>query len=137
MRNNLNKFATCMEVTEEAAPTTPEITFRTVVLLQWYSASSMLLIEPAKKKEEKRKLILFSFQQILLTPDKIYRIRLVGVYFFAPNAYLRQKNKNSKTFILLLWKWQKYVRLHVIQPCKCVFGKWTQRVVAIMLLCHA
>lgn len=35
-----------MEVTLEAAPTTPEITFRTCVLLQWYSASSMLLMDP-------------------------------------------------------------------------------------------
>jgi len=35
-----------MEVTLEAAPTTPEITLRTCVLLQWNSASSMLLIEP-------------------------------------------------------------------------------------------
>lgn len=35
-----------MEVTLDAAPTTPEITFRTCVLLQWYSASSMLLMDP-------------------------------------------------------------------------------------------
>lgn len=35
-----------MDVTDDAAPTTPDITFRTCVLLQWYSAPSMLLIEP-------------------------------------------------------------------------------------------
>lgn len=38
-----------MEVTLEAAPTTPEMTFRTCVLLQLYSAPSMLLIEPETK----------------------------------------------------------------------------------------
>lgn len=43
---SLSKFATCIDVTLEAAPTTPDITFLTWVLLQWYSAPSMLLIEP-------------------------------------------------------------------------------------------
>lgn len=43
---SLSKFATWIDVTLEAAPTTPDITFRTWVLLQWYSAPSMLLIEP-------------------------------------------------------------------------------------------
>lgn len=40
-----------MDVTEEAAPTTPEMTFRTCVLLQWYSASSILLMDPENMKE--------------------------------------------------------------------------------------
>lgn len=35
-----------MDVTDEAAPTTPDITFFTIVLLQLYSVSSMLLIDP-------------------------------------------------------------------------------------------
>lgn len=35
-----------MEVTDDAAPTTPDITLRICVLLQLYSAPSMLLIEP-------------------------------------------------------------------------------------------
>lgn len=38
-----------MEVTLEAAPTTPDITLRTCVLLQWYSAPSMLEMEPGIK----------------------------------------------------------------------------------------
>lgn len=46
MRNNLNRLATWIDVTDDAAPTTPDITFRTWVLLQWYSPPSMLLIEP-------------------------------------------------------------------------------------------
>lgn len=43
--NSRRRLATWIDVTELAAPTTPLITFRTV-LLQWYSAPSMLLIEP-------------------------------------------------------------------------------------------
>lgn len=35
-----------MDVTDDAAPTTPDMILRTTVLLQWYSVSSMLLIEP-------------------------------------------------------------------------------------------
>lgn len=46
MRNSRSRLATWMEVTLDAAPTTPDITFRTCVLLQWYSPPSMLLIEP-------------------------------------------------------------------------------------------
>lgn len=46
MRNNRSRLATWMDVTDDAAPTTPDITFRTCVLLQWYSPPSMLLIEP-------------------------------------------------------------------------------------------
>lgn len=49
IRNNRSKFATCMDVTDDAAPTTPDITFLTCVLLQWYSAPSILLIEPVIK----------------------------------------------------------------------------------------
>ena len=45
IRKSLSRLATWMEVTLEAAPTTPEMTFRTV-LLHWYSASSMLLMDP-------------------------------------------------------------------------------------------
>lgn len=41
-----SRLATCIDVTLEAAPTTPEITLRTELLLQWYSASSMLLMDP-------------------------------------------------------------------------------------------
>ena len=41
-----NRLATCTEVTEEAAPTTPDMTFRTAVALHAYSSSSMLLIDP-------------------------------------------------------------------------------------------
>lgn len=50
IRKSRSRFATCIDVTEEAAPTTPEITFRTwVLLVQWYSGpTSMLLIEPKK-----------------------------------------------------------------------------------------
>lgn len=53
IRKSRSRFATWMEVTEEAAPTTPEITFRTCVLLvQWYSGpTSMLLIEPETEEE--------------------------------------------------------------------------------------
>lgn len=40
-------------MTEDAAPTTPEITLRTCVLLQWYSAPSILLIEPEMKQQKK------------------------------------------------------------------------------------
>lgn len=45
-----SRLATCTEVTEDAAPTTPDITLRTAVALHAYSASSMLLIEPGKHK---------------------------------------------------------------------------------------
>lgn len=45
-------MATCTEVTLDAAPTTPDITFRTAVALQAYSASSMLLIEPGENNVE-------------------------------------------------------------------------------------
>lgn len=41
-------------MTEDAAPTTPEITLRTCVLLQWYSAPSILLIEPEMKQQQKK-----------------------------------------------------------------------------------
>lgn len=47
--NSLSKLATWMDVTEEAAPTTPDMTFLTWDLLQWYSAPSMLLIDPEKR----------------------------------------------------------------------------------------
>lgn len=50
--NKRRRFATWMEVTLEAAPTTPDITLRTWVLLQWYSAPSMLLIEPVTGRIE-------------------------------------------------------------------------------------
>lgn len=40
-------MATCTEVTDEAAPTTPDITLRIAVALHAYSASSILLMEPA------------------------------------------------------------------------------------------
>lgn len=46
MRNNRKRLATWIDVTDDAAPTTPEITFRTCVLLQWYSPPSILLIDP-------------------------------------------------------------------------------------------
>lgn len=46
--NSRRRLATWIDVTDEAAPTTPDITLRTCVLLQWYSASSILLIEPEK-----------------------------------------------------------------------------------------
>lgn len=49
--NKRNKFATCIDVTDDAAPTTPDMIFRTTVLLQWYSVSSMLLIEPVIKRK--------------------------------------------------------------------------------------
>lgn len=49
IRNKRNRFATWIEVTDEAAPTTPDMTLRTWVLLQWYSAPSMLLIDPENK----------------------------------------------------------------------------------------
>lgn len=49
-----SKLATWMEVTLEAAPTTPEITLRTCVLLQLYSAPSMLLIDPMTSKSVSR-----------------------------------------------------------------------------------
>jgi len=39
-----SRLATWIDVTLDAAPTTPEITLRTWVLLQWYSAPSILLI---------------------------------------------------------------------------------------------
>lgn len=51
MRNNRKRLATWIDVTDDAAPTTPDITLRTWVLLQWYSAPSMLLIEPVKAEE--------------------------------------------------------------------------------------
>lgn len=49
--NSRSRLATCTEVTEDAAPTTPDITFRSERedTLQRYSASSMLLIEPAQE----------------------------------------------------------------------------------------
>jgi len=48
---SLNKFATWTDVTLEAAPTTPDITFLTWDLLQWkYWVSSILLIEPKNSK---------------------------------------------------------------------------------------
>lgn len=50
--NSRSKFATWIDVTEDAAPTTPDITFRTWVLLQWYSPSSMLLMDPGKYKKQ-------------------------------------------------------------------------------------
>lgn len=46
IRKSRRRFATWMDVTELAAPTTPLITFRTAVLLQWSSAPSILLIDP-------------------------------------------------------------------------------------------
>lgn len=46
IRKSRRRFATWMDVTELAAPTTPLITFRTAVLLQLYSAPSILLIDP-------------------------------------------------------------------------------------------
>jgi hypothetical protein len=49
--NRRSRFATWIEVTLDAAPTTPEITLRTCVLLQWYSAPSILLIDPEMKKK--------------------------------------------------------------------------------------
>lgn len=49
MRNSRSRLATWMEVTDEAAPTTPEIILRTCVLLQLYSAPSILLIEPGMR----------------------------------------------------------------------------------------
>lgn len=55
MRKSRSRFATWMDVTDDAAPTTPDMTFRTWVLLQWYSApTSMLLIEPEKRERERR-----------------------------------------------------------------------------------
>lgn len=50
--NNRNRLATCIDVTDDAAPTTPDMIFRTTVLLQWYSVSSILLIEPVIKNNK-------------------------------------------------------------------------------------
>lgn len=71
-----------MEVTLDAAPTTPEITFRTCVLLQWYSASSMLLMDPEtftlvttqKKKQLKGNNVQRSSraEELFLTQGNIY-----------------------------------------------------------------
>lgn len=49
--NNLKRLATWMDVTDEAAPTTPLMTFLTCVLLQLHSSPSMLLMEPEKRRK--------------------------------------------------------------------------------------
>ena len=49
IRKSLRRLATWMDVTELAAPTTPLMTLRTVVLLQLNSAPSILLIDPEIK----------------------------------------------------------------------------------------
>ena len=61
MRKSRRRLATCMEVTELAAPTTPLITFLTAVLLQWYSAPSILLMEPANIQKKMSSLVHFFF----------------------------------------------------------------------------
>lgn len=67
-----------MLVTDEAAPTTPDITFLTCVLLQWYSAPSILLIEPEKLNGLDKQVYMlglpFSFR---IMSENIYFVRCV------------------------------------------------------------
>lgn len=63
-------------MTEDAAPTTPDITFRTWVLLQWYSAPSMLLIDPEKIISL---FIYYSYQRKLA---KIFKKNVLGMRVF-------------------------------------------------------
>lgn len=60
-----------MDVTELAAPTTPLITFRTAVLLQWSSAPSILLIDPETQ---------IVYHVILIFPIKHLKI---FIFFFS------------------------------------------------------
>ena len=73
-----SRFATWMDVTLDAAPTTPEITLRTWVLLQWYSAPSILLIEPETRKDKVNE-ISFSETEIRRhTPSPLTHCRIHG-----------------------------------------------------------
>lgn len=62
-----------MDVTELAAPTTPLITFRTAVLLQWSSAPSILLIDPETQ---------IVYHVILIFPIK-HVLKDIYLFFFS------------------------------------------------------
>lgn len=93
-----------MDVTLDAAPTTPEITFRTCVLLQWYSASSMLLMDP-----ETLTLVTTQRKKKLKGNTVQRRLRVKEFRLTQGNIYITDQKKEAEQFV-----WKSYSKFNSI-----------------------